>query len=88
MESDNPETTREFVRAGLGISLVPQMTWFEALRDVAALPVAFPACYRYLNLSWKTDSKLSLSAVLLREYIVDHFWEFVRSTSNSTYPME
>lgn len=88
MESDNPETTREFVRAGLGVSLVPQMTWFEALRNVAALPVLSPPCYRYLNLSWKTDAKLSLSAVLLREYIVDHFWEFVRSSSNSTYPME
>lgn len=88
MESDNPETTREFVRAGLGVSLVPQMTWFEALRDVAALPVASPSCYRYLNLSWKTGSKLSLSAVLLREYIVDHFWEFVRASANNTYPME
>lgn len=88
MESDNPETTHEFVRAGLGVALVPQMTWYEALRNVAALPISSPLCYRHLNLSWKTDSKLSLSAVLLREYIVDHFWEFVRSKSSSTYPME
>lgn len=88
MESDNPETTHEFVIAGLGVSLVPQITWFEALHNVAALPISPPTCYRYLNLSWKTDGKLSLSAVLLREYIVDHFWEFVRFKSRSTFPME
>lgn len=88
MESDNPDTVREFVRAGLGVAMVPQMTWYSALQDVAALPIGDIECYRYLYLSWKTDGKLSLTAVLLREYIVDHFWEFVRSSANSIFPME
>ncbi len=87
MESDNPETTHEFVRAGLGVALVPQLTWSDALKESAFLPVGVPACHRYLNLSWKTDSKLSLTAVLLREYIVDHFWEYVRNNANSIFPM-
>ncbi len=88
MESDNPDTVREFVRAGLGVALIPQMTWYAAQQDVAALPIGDVECYRYLYLSWKTDGKLSLTAVLLREYIVDHFWEFVRQSANSVFPME
>lgn len=88
MESDNPDTVREFVRAGLGVALVPQMTWYAAQQDVVALPIGDMECYRYLYLSWKTDGKLSLTAVLLREYIVDHFWEFVRQSANSIFPME
>ena len=67
---------------------VPQMTWYSAQEGVASLPVGDQECYRYLYLSWKTDAKLPLSAVLLREYIIDHFWEYVRFTANSTYPME
>lgn len=88
LESDNPDTVGEFIRAGLGIALVPQMTWHNAQIHNVALPVGDQECHRDLNISWKTDSKLSLSAVLLREYIVDHFWEFVRDNANKTFPMQ
>lgn len=88
LESDNPDTVGEFIRAGLGSALVPQMTWHNAQIHNVALPVGDQECHRDLNISWKTDSKLSLSAVLLREYIVDHFWEFVRDNANKTFPMQ
>lgn len=65
---------------------MPQMTWYSAQEGVASLLVGDQECYHYL--SWKTDAKLLLSAVLLREYIIDHFWEYVRFTANRTYPME
>ncbi len=87
MESDNPDAVKEFVRAGLGVALVPQMTWYSALQDVHSLPVGDVECYRYLYLSWRTDGKLPLTAVLLREYIIDHFWEYVHSEANQVYPM-
>lgn len=61
---------------------------FNAQIHNVALPVGDQECHRDLNISWKTDSKLSLSAVLLREYIVDHFWEFVRDNANKTFPMQ
>ena len=64
------------------------MTWHNAQIHNVALPVGDQECHRDLNISWKTDSKLSLSAVLLREYIVDHFWEFVRDNANKTFPMQ
>lgn len=54
------------------------MTWYSAQEGVASLPVGDQECYRYLYLSRKTDAKLPLSAVLLREYIIDYFWEYVR----------
>ena len=87
-ESDNPDTIHEFVNAGLGIALVPQMTWYNAFQSLVALPVGDMDCHRYLNLSWRTEGHLSLTAVLLREFIVDHFWEFVRGKANSEFPME
>lgn len=87
MESDNPETIREFVMAGLGIALVPQMTWYNAFKDLAALAIGDIDCHRYLNLSWKTHGRLSLTTVLLREFIVDHFWAYVREKANSDFPM-
>ncbi len=87
MESDNPDTVKEFVRAGLGVALVPQMTWYSALQGVHSLPIGNQECYRYLYLSWRTDGKLPLTAVLLREYIIDHFWEYVHSEANKVYPM-
>mgnify|MGYP001751877913 CR=1 FL=1 len=47
MESDNPDTVRDFVRAGLGVALVPQMTWYSAQEGVASLPIGDQECYRY-----------------------------------------
>ena len=44
------------MRAGLGVALVPQMTWYSAQEGVASLPVGDQECYRYLYLSWKTDA--------------------------------
>lgn len=41
------------MRAGLGVALVPQMTWYSAQEGVASLPVGDQECYRYLYLSWK-----------------------------------
>lgn len=83
MESDNPNTVREFIRAGLGIAIVPQLTWYAA-RGSGIIPIFLSDnnCYRYLNLSWRTDSQLSLVTVLLQEYIVDNFWSFVQNTAN------
>ena len=60
MESDNPDTIHEFVNAGLGIALVPQMTWYNAYSGLASLPVGDMDCHRYLNLSWKTEKAVPL----------------------------
>lgn len=88
MESDNPNTVREFIHAGLGIAVIPQLTWYAALGE--HIKMAFltdDKCYRHLNLSWHTDSQLSLVAVLLQEYIIDNFWEFVQNAASYNSPL-
>lgn len=87
MESDNPNTVREFIHAGLGIAVIPQLTWYAARGE--HIKMAFltdDKCYRHLNLSWHTDSQLSLVAVLLQEYIIDNFWEFVQNAASYNSP--
>lgn len=88
MESDNPNTVREFIHAGLGIAVIPQLTWYAARGE--HIKMAFltdDKCYRHLNLSWHTDSQLSLVAVLLQEYIIDNFWEFVQNAASYNSPL-
>lgn len=88
MESDNPNTVREFIHAGLGIAIVPQLTWYAARGEhIKIIFLTDDKCYRYLNLSWHTDSQLSLVAVLLQEYIIDNFWEFVQNAANAKSPL-
>lgn len=83
MESDNPNTVREFIHAGLGIAIVPQLTWYAAKDEhIRMMFLSDDNCYRYLNLSWRTDSKLSLVGVLLQEYIIDNFWQFVQDAAS------
>lgn len=79
LESDSPETVREFIRAGLGISFVPQITWGDVGGDhMVLVPIASPRCYRYISLSWDKDKPLSEPAVLLKNYIIDHFADYAK----------
>lgn len=74
MESDSPETVRELIGAGVGISFIPGVTWGGMATDrIAVLPIRFPSCRRYINLSWR-QGYLSGAAILFRDY-VRHFFE-------------
>lgn len=54
LESDSPMTVREFIRAGLGVSFAPRITWHGVGGDhVALVPISSPSCSRYISLSWK-----------------------------------
>lgn len=82
LESDSPETIREFIRTGLGISFVPQITWGGADGDnVVLLPISSPRCYRYISLSWEKGRELSEPAQILKKYIIDHFADFAKSNA-------
>lgn len=74
LESDSPDTVREFIRAGLGVSFVPKITWHGvASEHISLIPIISPTCRRSIILSWRPDIKNSPSAVLLRDYIIAHF---------------
>lgn len=74
LESDSPDTVREFIRAGLGVSFVPQITWHGVVSEhVELIPISSPSCRRSVILSWRQDIENSPAAVLLRDYIITHF---------------
>ena len=60
LESDSPETVRELIRAGIGISFIPILTWQDMEDEhIALVPISTPHCRRYINLSWRESSYLS-----------------------------
>lgn len=77
LECDSPGTVREFIRAGLGVSFVPRVTW-SGVNDenIAFVRISAPRCRRYISLSWNADAYLSASAVMVRDYLIRHFAEF------------
>lgn len=85
LESDSPDTVREFIRAGLGISFVPKITWHGVSGEhISLLPIASPICRRSIILSWRSDIEDSPSAILLRDYIIQNFATYAQSLANTT----
>lgn len=77
LESDSPETVRELIRAGIGISFIPSITWQGmGTENIVLVPISFPQCRRYINLSWRTQGYLSPAAILFRDFVQDYFKTF------------
>lgn len=80
LESDSPETVREFIRTGLGISFIPQITWSDVTgKHVVLIPISFPRCYRYINLRWNSGTQLSRPTQLFKNYVIGHFADYART---------
>ena len=74
LECDSPGTVREFIRAGLGVSFVPRITWGGVEDEkVVLVPISMPQCKRYIGLSWDENSELSPAAQALRDFLLEHF---------------
>lgn len=74
LESDSPETVRELIRAGIGISFIPSITWAGmGTEHIVLVPISFPQCVRYINLSWRDSGYLSPAAILFRDFVRDYF---------------
>lgn len=79
LESDSPETVRELIRAGIGISFIPSLTWQDMEDEhIALVKISSPQCRRYINLAWREGSYLSPAAILFRDYLIKHFAELVK----------
>ena len=77
LESDNPGTVREFIKAGLGVSFAPRITWYGVGGDhVALVPIATPGCQRYISLSWDENTPLTPPAEELKNYFIKNFKRF------------
>ena len=87
LESDNPGTVREFIKAGLGVSFAPRITWYGVGGDhVALVPIATPSCQRYISLSWDENTPLTPPAEELKNYFIKNFKRFADTCAgvNST----
>lgn len=74
LESDSPETVRELIRAGIGISFIPSITWQGMeTENLILVPISFPQCKRYINLSWRSQGYFSPAAELFRDFVQEYF---------------
>lgn len=74
LESDSPETVRELIRAGIGISFIPSITWQGMeTENLVLVQVTSPECKRYINLSWRRQGYFSPAAELFRDFVQEYF---------------
>ena len=77
-ESDSPEIVRRLIKAGLGVSFIPQRSWFTTesvplSNSIKLLHVSGISCKRYLVLTWDTNTYKSLNSELFKEFVIDYF---------------
>jgi len=73
-ESDDPSTVRGLIRAGQGISFIPEITWGGAEgAAMKLLHISEPVCERTIWLYYVDDLFLSQSAKEFRQFIIDFF---------------
>ncbi|MBR2595995.1 MAG: LysR family transcriptional regulator [Solobacterium sp.] len=79
LESDSPHTVREFIKAGIGVAFVPEITWSEVSGENISLKrIQSPSCVRYICLSWNPTGYLSAHAARFRDFLINHFEEYAR----------
>ncbi len=75
-ESDDPATVRGLIRAGLGIALVPAVSWDGSVGEhVRLIRIEQPVCERTIGISWLEDHYLSKACLIFREFTVAYFRE-------------
>ncbi len=80
LESDSPEIVRELIHAGIGIAFIPSITWRGMeTQNLALIPIHFPQCKRYIQLSWRSEGYLPSSAVIFRDFMKEYFRDFRKS---------
>ena len=89
LESDSPQTVRAFVRAGVGVALVPSITWSDVRGDQISLhPIATPHCQRFISLSWHKDRYCPPVVTELRDYLIRQFAPFAKKRSETLAALE
>lgn len=75
---DSWETIYSLIEAGMGISLIPSLTWNASNqpRHIILKQMPFPV-YRYINLKWHKDCVLSENAILFQKYLISFFQELI-----------
>lgn len=71
VECDSPATLRQLIRLGLGIAMVPSLSWRSAESpEVRFIPISWPQCRRFLSIRVERNDP---AVFLLRDYLVQFF---------------
>lgn len=76
MECDDYMTIQSFVKMGVGLAFIPEITWLEEGGrdpDLVLIDLVEPQCGRYINLQWKNTGYVSKAAVLFRNFVIDSY---------------
>lgn len=78
MEAENPSLLRELISSNFGISVMPAITWGNALAmQIKLIPFHEVGLGRNIYLSWNKDRYLSRSACLFRSFLEKYFEDIV-----------
>lgn len=74
VENDNCSYIFNFIRKGIGISLVPGVTWgYKADPDIAFVKINNISDRRYIYLSWREGDILSPASRIFKEFLQNYF---------------
>ncbi|RKN70690.1 LysR family transcriptional regulator [Paenibacillus ginsengarvi] len=71
-ESDEAVSAIGFVKAGLGITMLPAISGID-MTLLVRLPVSEPACRRTIGLAWNSHHYLDPTARLFRQFVSDYY---------------
>lgn len=74
LESDNPSTIRDLLELGIGVCLIPEITWkVKSNERIRLVKVVSPACRRYLNVVTQERSYTPGAVEHFKNFLVDFF---------------
>lgn len=72
METSNPAILRDLIGMGLGIAMVPSVSWSGDLgHKVELVHISDIECFRYLTMAWKKGNYLSKAARDFKEFTIE-----------------
>ena len=82
MCSDNENLICECIRSGLGVLLVPNVTWGKISgKGIVFIPIASPHCHRYISLVWNQESMRIPEIQKLTSYIQRYIVDFIKKST-------
>ena len=63
----------EFIRANMGVSIVPKQSWKSLLSDLTLIPIHNPHCSRRIIISWISDNRLTTSSELFIKHAIQYY---------------
>ncbi len=77
LESDSPSIIYDLISEGLGVAVVPLISWNKVCEGSAVklVKIEHPTCKRYINMAWHNNRYTSRASILMRKYLKEFFEE-------------